>query len=138
MIKIIKGTYGHMDKDGIVRAKTEKDAPFELSKEQEARLVGLGVAEYVENYEDQNPIGFDEQPPEGEEHGHLDAAQLKEMTNAKLKELAEEMGIDTKPLKTKDKLIEAITAVEVVPGPADEYEEDEEDLPEFDAAEAVE
>ena len=48
MIRIIKGTYGYMDeKTGIVRPKTEKDEPFKLTPEQEERLVGLGVAEYV-------------------------------------------------------------------------------------------
>lgn len=52
-----------------------------------------------------------DEPAEGEETAHLDPEQLKELTNAKLKELAEEMGIDTAKLKTKAQLIAAITDV---------------------------
>lgn len=132
MIKIIKGVYGYMDKNGIVKPKTEKDKPFSLTAKQEARLVELKVAEYV----DVDPIGFDEQPPEdGElESLTLDPEQLAELTNAQLKELADDMGIDTKKLTTKAKLIEAITSVEIEPGP---NEDDDEELPDFDPAEAV-
>ena len=134
MIKIVKGVYGHMTENGIVKPKTEKDEPFSLTAEQEARLVELKVAKYV----DVDPIGFNEHPPEDEEPERLtlDPKQLAEMTNAQLKELAEDMGIDTKLFKltTKAKLIEAITSVEVEPGPE---EDDDEELPAFDPAEAV-
>lgn len=40
MIKIIKGVYG-------VKRADSKSAPFSLSAKEEARLVSLGVAEYV-------------------------------------------------------------------------------------------
>lgn len=135
MIKIISGVYGYLDKNGCVKPKTEKDGPFSLTKEQEARLVGLGVAKYVE--EAPEATGKDEVG----ETGHLDPEQLGELTNAQLKELAEKMGIDTKKLTTKAKLIEAITAIEVIPGPAEdgkeETEDDGESLPNFDPSEAV-
>lgn len=138
MIKIISGVYGYLDKNGCVKPKTEKDGPFSLTKEQEARLVGLGVAKYVETPEDhgqENSV----------ETGHLDPEQLGELTNAKLKEMADAMGIDTKKLTTKAKLIEAITAANVIPGPAEDGEEetegdaedDGEQAPTFDATEAV-
>ena len=55
--------------------------------------------------------------------------------------MAEDMGIDTAKLKTKAQFIEAITAVDVVPGPdegSEEMEDDGEAPPTFDAAEAVE
>lgn len=139
MIKIISGVYGYLDKNGCVKPKTEKDDPFELTEEQEARLVGLGVAEYVSTVP-MEPIGFDEQPVE--EYGRLDPEQLETMTNANLKRLAEDMGIDTKKLTTKAKLIEAIVSVDVIPGPEDGAEDmeddDGEELPDFDPAEAVE
>jgi len=48
---------------------------------------------------------------EGTESAHLDPEQLKTLTNAKLTELAKEMGIDTAKLKTKAQLIAAITDV---------------------------
>ena len=38
------------------------------------------------------------------------------MTVAELKKLAADMGIETKQLKTKDELVEAICAEDVVPG----------------------
>lgn len=48
MIKIIKGVYGFVNKDGIVSPKTTKDEPFEIDADKEARLVEQGVAVYVE------------------------------------------------------------------------------------------
>ena len=47
---------------------------------------------------------------------HLDPNQLQDMTVAELKKLAADMGIETKQLKTKDELVEAICAGDVVPG----------------------
>ena len=41
MIKVIKGTYGR-------KRLTAQSEPFELSKEEEERLVKLGVAKYVD------------------------------------------------------------------------------------------
>ena len=66
-------------------------------------------------------------PAEGKETAHLDPEQLKEFTNAKLKELAEEMGIDTAKLKTKAQLIAAITDVPLED--AISSEEDDEGAP---------
>ena len=137
MIRIIQGVYGHYMTDpetgkSRVVAKDKDSEPFALTEEQESRLVGQGVAEYVCELA---PAHVQEV---GEEiTGHLDPEQLRELTNAKLTELAEEMGIDTKKLTTKAKLIEAITSAEIVPG-EDEDEDDGEDAPTFDAAEAVE
>lgn len=143
MIKIVRGVYGHYvtdPKSGKTRvvARDSRSEPFELTPEQEARLVSQGVARYVDKAETgEEPIGFDELPPDVgaiENAAHLDAEQLEAMTNAKLKELAEDMGIDTKKLTTKSKLIEAITDAAVIPG---ESEDGGEDAPTFDAAEAV-
>lgn len=146
MIKIVQSTYGYLDKNGVVKPKTSKDEPFELTEEQEARLVDLGVAEYVNTPAQEN--GQENGQEGGQEGvqvtGHLDPEQLAEWTNAQLKELAEEMGIDTKKLTTKAKLIEAIVSVEVTPGPVvdgdgiEDTEDDGEQPPTFDAAEAVE
>lgn len=144
MIKIVKGVYGYVDKHGFVRPKDCNSKPFETSPEQEARLVKLGVAEYVDEPEKAEPVNEPAQvqsPEIGEEAAHLDPDQLKELTNAELKAMAEDMDIDTAKLKTKAQLIEAITAVDVVPGPdedSEDLEDDGEQPPEFDAAEAVE
>lgn len=144
MIKIVKGVYGYVDKHGFVRPKDCNSKPFETSPEQEARLVKLGVAEYVDEPEKAEPVNEPTQvqsPEIGEEAAHLDPDQLKELTNAELKAMAEDMDIDTAKLKAKAQLIEAITAVDVVPGPdegGEEMEDDGEAPPTFDAAEAVE
>lgn len=144
MIRIIKGVYGYVTPNGIVKPKTGKDGPFELTVEQEARLVRLGVAAYVVPEVPAEDEDEAENEPENKEHenepvepvetGNLDPEQLKELTNAELKELAEEMGIDTGKLRTKALLIEAITAAEVIPG---SVEDGGETPSEFDPAEAV-
>ena len=67
MIKIIRGVYG-------VNRLTSQSAPFVLSEKEEARLVALGVAEYVEapanpeQGEGENP-GADENGEQGENPG---------------------------------------------------------------------
>ena len=144
MIKIVKGVYGYVDKHGFVRPKDCNSKPFETSPEQEARLVKLGVAEYVDkpvNVPAVNEPAQAQSSKNDEETARLDPEQLKELTNAELKTMAEDMGIDTAKLKTKAQLIKAITAVDVVPGPDEDsegMEDDGEAPPAFDAAEAVE
>jgi len=54
MIRIIKGTYGHIDGGRIV-PRTSKDPPFALSPEKEAKLVQKGVAEYVKSNTTEKP-----------------------------------------------------------------------------------
>lgn len=134
MIKIIKGTYGYRTERGIVKPKTAKDGPFSVSPEREAELVAMGVAEYAQT-EPQTEAKAEAQEAEAEQAqaGTLDPAQLKELTNAKLKELAEDMGIDTKDLRTKASLIGAIVSVDVEAGES----VDEDEIPKFDAASAV-
>ena len=117
MIKIVQGVYGFLDKSGIVRPKTEADEPFELLPEQEARLVSLGVAEYVDEPEgeheadgtesedievEQDPIGFDETPPEEE------PVDLATLTANELREIGKEYGITFKANAKKAEMIKAI------------------------------
>lgn len=47
MIKISRGVYGFIDENGTVQPKTARDGAFSASEDEEARLVNLGVAEYV-------------------------------------------------------------------------------------------
>lgn len=144
MIRIIKGVYGHVDEHGFVRPKDCNSDPFKASPEQEARLVKAGVAAYVDEpvkVPTVNEPAQVQSPKNDEAAAHLDPEQLKELTNAELKTMAEDMGIDTAKLKTKAQLIEAITAVDVVPGSDEDsegVEDDGEAPPAFDAAEAVE
>lgn len=101
----------------------------EVSKAEGTRLIGLGVARAVPaasgpesvpaaapaSSED-NDTSDGEASQDGPETATLDPDQLRSITVANLKKLATDMGIDTKQLKTKDALIEAICAEEVIPG----------------------
>lgn len=136
MIKIIKGTYGYVDKQGYVRPKTEKDGPLSLTPEQEARLVGLGVAVYVDA-----PA---QAAPEKDEAGEdIDRAQgeklLEEMSAKELRALAKEQyGLTLKVGMTKADMIAAIQAEWPQETEDEAGEDDGDELPEFDPAEAVE
>ena len=150
MIKIVRGVYGFLDKNGIVRPKTEADEPFELTPEQEARLVKLGVAQYVENVKDeqepenteqvetedeQEPIGFDETPPSDFDDAEVEEeiVDLETLTGKELREIGKEYGLTFKSNAKKAEMIAAITAAQT------EIAEDDdgEPAPVFDASEAV-
>lgn len=116
------------------RIYTPVDGCFEAAPEVEERLVAQKVAVFVPEKRTEDvatpPAGSDENQAgddtavlydaaEGEETGHLDPEQLSALTCDKLRALAEDMGISTGKLKTKAQLIDAITAVEVIPGDGD-------------------
>lgn len=134
MIKIINGVYGYMDKNGIVKPKTEKDAPFALTEAQEARLVGLGVAKYVNA--PVPPVEPENEPDEPEK-------PLEDMTAKELREVGKEYGLTFKVGKSKVEMVEAIKAewpqeAEAGADAEDDAEDDGEPLPDFDPTEAVE
>lgn len=74
MIRITKGVYGHWDGKFVV-PKTSADEPFTLSAKEEARLVKLGVASYVDKASKTTKTGKEEAgnasllPPEEELSG---------------------------------------------------------------------
>ncbi len=94
MIKIVSGTYGYQDKNGIVKAKTPDDAPFSLEKSQEKRLVDLGVAVYV-----------DQEPDQVED----DVPVFDENTNAnELRKIAKSMDIAFPVGTTKKEMVKIL------------------------------
>ena len=98
MIKIIKGYYGYKNGNSII-PKTANDAPFECDKAEEARLVKLGVAEYV-------TAGAESGEEAPEEKLYTSKTSL-----AELKEIAKANGAtdeDLKPINSKVKAIELI------------------------------
>ena len=149
-IKVTLGGCGivYTDAHGNARhaLKTPESGPFECDDAQAARLVELGVADYV------NELGWrqvaDPAPQtdgQQEEHadgsqetekatGHLDAAQLETMTNDQLKALAADMGVDLTGCKKKDDYIAAIVAVEVELDDEVDPDEDDDELPALSAA----
>ena len=133
MIHIIRGVYGYLDKDGIVRTKTEKDAPFELLPEQEARLVRLGVAEYVGNVKSA-PVEETAAASDTEE-APTDRLSLADLSVKELREIGKEYGISFKVGISKAEMVAAIQKAEAE-AELDEPEDGEE-APVFDASEAV-
>lgn len=142
MIKIIKGVYGHLV-NGIVKPKTSADEPFELTEEQEARLVNLGVAIYVNG----GRTALPEDVQEIDWNINMKATELRE--------IAKGMGLTFPVGTTKadmvaamDKFVENLpdengedSFAEVDPIGFDEQPPEDfagEDAPVFDAAEAVE
>lgn len=129
-VKITNGLYGYRPEGAKHPRPVSAGGLCVVTDTEAARLASLGVGVVLEDIpeedttgavatpvedEDDEGAGVDtpgqDEPAEGEETAHLDPEQLKELTNAKLKELAEEMGIDTAKLKTKAQLIAAITDV---------------------------
>lgn len=142
-IKVKYGGCGikYKDGNGMERhaLKTPEHGPFECDDAQAARLVGLGVAEYVGTVKavDEVPAPQTEGQQEGtgeteKATGHLDAAQLEELTVDKLKALAADMGVDVSKCKKKDDYIAAIVAVEVETD--DDVDDPDNDLPDLTAA----
>lgn len=129
-VKITNGLYGYRPEGAKHPRPVPAGGLCVVTDTEAARLASLGVGIVLEDIlgedttgavatpvegEGDEGAGVDtpgqDEPAEGEETAHLDPEQLKELTNAKLKELAEEMGIDTAKLKTKAQLIAAITDV---------------------------
>ena len=127
MIKIIQGTYGYIDENGIVKPKTAKDAPFELEdKSREAELVALGVAEYADGTEliideETGGVVVDGVP---EYSTDLKAAELRDIAKAY-------MGLTFAVGTTKAEMVEQMDAY------LEEHTVDDDDLPEFDLDEVV-
>lgn len=127
MIKIIQGTYGYIDENGIVKPKTAKDAPFELEdKSREAELVALGVAEYADGTEliideETGGVVVDGVP---EYSTDLKAAELRDIAKAY-------MGLTFAVGTTKAEMVEQMDAY------IEAHTVDDDDLPEFDLGEVV-
>ena len=133
MIKIIRGYYGYKNGNSII-PKSTKDAPFSCDAAEEARLVRLGVAEYVG------------QPEAVEVEG--EALYTDETSLAELKEIAKKLGAtdeELKPIRSKaaakeliDKLADEICEGEPVEGPDEsEIVEVEGEAPSFDEVDGV-
>ena len=129
-VKITNGLYGYRPEGAKHPRPVSAGGLCVVTDTEAARLASLGVGVVLEDIPEEDitgavatPVeGEDDEgegvdtpdqggPAEGEETARLDPEQLKELTNATLKELAEEMGIDTAKLKTKAQLIAAITDV---------------------------
>lgn len=127
-VKIICGSYGYHTKYGVKPVMLGDTC--EVDGMEAGRLVGLGVAVIVDApaapsaaapassaaEQEYNDTPAEKGAAEKPVAAHLVPEDLADMTVANLKKMAADMGIDTKALKTKDALIQAICAEEVYPG----------------------
>lgn len=133
-VKITNGNYGHNDNNKITVIPLGGEV--ELDADEARRLIKLGVAELVTDHTDDNRgishvatgengeenIAPSVNPSKNESGAEgkaesdtgkglaIDETQLRSMTNADLKKLAEDMGLDTSKMKKKDDFVEAILA----------------------------
>ena len=165
MIKVKAGGCGitHKDAKGITRheLKTPESGPFECDDAQAARLVALGVAEYVgepaaqqppvdpEDLDDEYVDPVDEDDDNGQQQApedpqdqepekliaHLDAEDLATWEYNDLKKLAADMGV--KPASQKKADIIAAIVAEEVEVDLDAEDLDDDDLPDMNAADPV-
>ena len=105
LILITNGTYGHSpllpdgSKSRYVVPVNRKSGPIDVDPDEAKRLVEAGVAQYV-NAEPTAETEKDIETP--------DAVEMEGMSFAQLKELANELGIDTGGIKSKASMIKAI------------------------------
>lgn len=123
-VRIICGSYGYRTKYGVKPVMLGETC--EVDGMEAGRLVGLGIAEIVDApaspsaaapaqaaaEQEYNDTPAEENATEKPAAAHLVPEDLADMTVANLKKMAADMGIDTKALKTKDALIQAICAEE--------------------------
>lgn len=135
MIKIIKGTYGYRKGNRII-PKTPADDPFTATPEQEARLVRLGVAVYVDAPAEA-PTAPTPKAPEKSETGSKDVDELPayniDMKLDELKEIAKAYGVDASDARKKADVIAMIEAAKAET--QEENDQDDED-PENEIPEA--
>ena len=142
MIKMVAGVFGLPVGNGIVERKTKDSEPFTASAEQEARLVKLGLARYVDApAEAAEPIGFDETPDEGAELPELPDGVVGipeysvDMKAAELREIGALCGLTFKVGMSKADMVAALDK-HIEENTVDDETPDD-DAPTFDAAEAV-
>lgn len=118
MIKIIRGVFGYVDKDGAVIPKTVKDEPFEVSAEIEDRLISQGVAIHVGDEEapaeEKAPETTTEETAEEEVKAEAEAeAEAETATQAK-KSTGKKTNSKKKTSAKKDDDTEEPPAIEAV------------------------
>lgn len=142
LVKMINGTFGYREKtpEGysmFVTCKSRVDPPFEVDDEVGNDLLSRGAAVLVDKTSAEavslpsvveEDAGGSSTPPEAENdaqgdgeaaEGQLDPEQLLTMTNAQLKKLAEDMGLDASKCRNKAAYVALITAAAVELEPED-------------------
>ena len=141
MIQIIRGVYGHYI-DGHVVPMDKNSEPFALTPEQEKRLVRIGVAKYVDNPVDDAKPDIAEELPDLPDGVDAIPEYNASMKADELRKIAKLMGLTFPVGTTKAEMVAQMDAfldehMDESEDDADMPPEDIEDVPTFDAAEAV-
>lgn len=139
MIQMKAGTFG-LSVNGYVKAMTKESGPFVASEEQEARLVKMGLAVYVDKAPEQ-----DDDLPDLSDGVTGITEYSTENTVAELREIGKLCGLTFKVGMTKAEMVAALDAhIEENTVEGVEVDEDgevavpdDEDAPSFDASQAV-
>lgn len=146
MIEMKAGVFGLpiKGKDGktvSIKGMDKNSGPFEAGAEQEARLVALGMAVYVDKSVDTTEPDAVTELPELPDGVTAISEYSVENTVKELRAIGELCGLTFKVGMTKAEMVEALDA-NIKANTDDDAEPDatpdDEDAPTFDAAEAVE
>lgn len=127
MVKIINGTYGQRVNDRTVPVRM--GGTCQVDDQEAERLVGLGVAAYVEEIpvfmpnqrkDGTGPEASSEEPFGPHDtldivEGHFTPDSLETMTKTDLAKLASDLGLDVRKCKNKDEMIHLISSADVQP-----------------------
>lgn len=130
LVEIISGVYGY-DTGTAVVGKKVGDKPFFLDEEKAQRLFSLGVAKPCTDVNYPNSYVYDAVDDENEKSDNDKNINFDDMTLEELKEFAENYGIKYKIGTKKAVFIEQIKQAMA------EIDDNEEEMPVFDAIEAV-
>ncbi len=145
LIRIVNGCYAAHPNGGRLKV-VDKGQTVEVTEDEAARLVKMGVAAYVKE-----PVLMEEIPsapvpeaapsdtpdeqaneaPDQNMVGHLDAEVLKKMPFQNLKKLATDCGLQVGKLRSRENIIKALTEMEVY------VDADDEMPPEIEAEDVV-
>lgn len=116
-VKIISGTYGYRE-NGKFSPKDRNSEPFEINDKEAARLVGMGVASYVDDTAIATPENGDfssnasvntngiENSTEGDSVGVPQYSSESPVST--LREIAKSVGISFKVGTTKEEMVAAL------------------------------
>lgn len=130
LVEIISGVYGY-DTGTAVVGKKVGDKPFFLDEEKAQRLFSLGVAKPCTDVNYPNSYVYDAVDDENEKSDNDKNINFDDMTLEELKEFAENYGIKYKIGTKKAVFIDQIKQAMA------EIDDNEEEMPAFDAIEAV-
>lgn len=130
LVEIISGVYGY-DTGTAVIGKKVGDKPFFLDEEKAQRLFSLGVAKPCTDVNYPNSYVYDAVDDENKKSDNDENINFEDMTLEELKEFAENYGIKYKIGTKKAVFIEQIKQAMA------EIDDNEEEMPAFDAIEAV-